>query len=123
MSHQDLEEEHLRQAANVRISMNLTPREVFKLMTRLATDDAFRAKVEADPYGTLAEHNIRVPSRDIPLNASLPPKEELQQVLIDIMSGHQGSVTALAFNVDPQYWFFMDFLIFLVHRAPQKLPD
>jgi len=119
MSNQNdpLEAEHLKKAANVRISMNLTPREVFNLVTRMASDDEFRARLEKNPHEVLAEHHIYVPSKDIPLHASLPPKEELQQALMDIMSGHQGTITALPFNVDPQYWFFIDFLIFLAHRT------
>ena len=114
---ESLEAEHLKKAADVRISMNLTPREVFNLVTRMASDDEFRARLEKSPHEVLAEHHIYVPSTDIPLHASLPPKKELQQVLMDIMSGHQGTITELPLNVDPQFWFFIDFLIFLAHRA------
>ena len=114
------ESAHLARIADVRITKSLSPREAFGLMLRLATDDAFRASIEHDPHGVLARFGVDVPSKDIPLHASLPPKEALRDVLLDIMADRQGTIAELPFNVDPMYWMFIDFLIFLLApRRPQ----
>jgi predicted lipid carrier protein YhbT len=107
---------HLAKAADVRITMNMTPREVFNFVLKLSSDDDFRARLEKNPHEVLAENHIYIPSKDIPLHASLPPKEQLQQVLMDLMTKREALVRALPLNVDPMYWFFMDFLIFLARR-------
>jgi putative modified peptide len=119
-SHDSQEAAHLAQAANVKITMRLTPRQAFDLILKLSSDDAFRAQVQNDPHKVLAGHGIDVPSRDIPLDRALPPKEKLQEVLMQMMARRQGSVSELPFNVDPMYWYFIDFLIFLLHRPVLK---
>jgi predicted lipid carrier protein YhbT len=110
------EASHLEKARNVRISMNMTPREAFNFVLKLSSDDEFRSRLEMNPHEVLAEHHIHIPSKDIPLHASLPPKDALQQVLMDLMAGREGTITALPLNVDPMYWMFIDFFIFLAHR-------
>jgi putative modified peptide len=116
-SHDSVDEAaHLERIADVRVTMSLTPREAFNLLLRLSSDDEFRSQVEAQPHRVLAEHGINVPSEDIPLQASLPPKEVLQEVMLQLMAGQQGTIAELPFNVDPMYWWFIDFIIFLVQR-------
>jgi hypothetical protein len=111
---------HLAEAANVRVTMSMTPREALEFFLKLSSDDAFRARLEADPHTVLAEHHIYIPSTAVPLRASLPPKDALQRILADLIAGREGTVTALPFNVDPMYWFFMDFLIFLLRPATRR---
>ena len=113
---------HLEQAATVRITMKLSPRQAFDLFTKLSSDDAFRAKVEKDPHRVLSEYGIDVPSKAIPLERSLPPKEKLQEVFVDLFARRHGVVSELPLNVDPFYWYFIDFLIFLLHRVQVKKP-
>ena len=108
------ESDHLARIADVRITKSLSPRETFNLLLRMASDDSFRASIEHDPHGVLARFGIDVPSKDIPLQASLPPKDALRDVLLDIMADRQGAIAELPFNVDPMYWYFIDFLIFLL---------
>ena len=100
--HDSQEAAHLAQAANVKITIRMTPRQAFDLILKLSSDDAFRAQVQKDPHKVLAGHGIDVPSRDIPLERALPPKEKLQEVLLQIMARRQGSVSELPFNVDPR---------------------
>ena len=52
------EASHLEKAANVRISMNMTPREAFNFILRLSSDDEFRSRLERNPHEVLAEHHI-----------------------------------------------------------------
>jgi hypothetical protein len=112
------EAQHLEQIADIRVTMRLTPREAFDLLLKLSSDDEFRATVEEAPHRVLSEYGIDVPSVDIPLKASLPPKELLEEVLLQFMAGQQGTVAELPLNVDPMYWYFIDFLIFLVRSRP-----
>jgi putative modified peptide len=124
MSNGDNAEEalHLEQAAHVRITMSLTPRQAFNLMLKLSSDDAFRDQVKKNPHEVLSKYGIDVPSRDIPLERALPPKEQLQEVLLQMFAGRPGIVTELPFNVDPFYWQFIDFLIFLAAPAHRQAP-
>lgn len=115
--HDATEAEHLDQVADVRITITMTPREAYNFMHQLSTDDALRARIQANPHEVLAEYGIHVPSRAIPLQASLPPKDQLQQLLIDITAGRESTLAELPFNVDPMYWMFIDFFIFLA-RMP-----
>ena len=57
----------------------LTEAEVEHLILRLATDDAFRAEVEADPHTVLDEYNVNVDptSGVVPECVTLPTKAEL----------------------------------------------
>jgi hypothetical protein len=109
----------LEKMADSRISFNMTPREILEFVLRLASDDDFRSRLENNPHEVLAENHIHIPVPDVPLHVNLPNKDELQRAVIDIMAGHHIKLTALPFNVDPGYWFFIDFLIFLA-RTPSK---
>ncbi len=46
---------------------------------RIADDDHFRAEVEADPRGKLAEFGLHVEPQDLPSHVTLPEKEVLQK--------------------------------------------
>ncbi len=116
------EASHLEKAGNVRISINMTPREAFNFILKLSSDDEFRSRLERNPHEILAEHHIYIPSKDIPLHASLPPKDALQQALMDLMADREGTITALPLNVDPMYWMFIDFFIFLSTASQSSKP-
>ena len=52
-----------------------------ELLNKLAYDDEFRARMESDPQGVLADHNIEFEESRIPSPVELPAKEDLQQHL------------------------------------------
>ena len=110
----------LQKMADSRISISMTPREILTFVFRLASDDEFRARLEHDPHGVLAENHVHIPVPDVPLHINLPPKRELQEAVTEMMRGNDIKVPAIPFNVDPGYWFFIDFLIFLVANQPCK---
>lgn len=110
----------LEKVANARINFNMTPREVLEFLMRLASDDDFRARLEKQPHKALADNHIHVPVKDVPLHVHLPPKDQLQEALMDIMTGQELRLRALPFNVDPGFWYFIDFLIFLLARSGSK---
>ena len=105
-----------------RITLNLTPTEAHDFLIKLSNDDEFRSRLERNPHEILAEHHIYIPSKDIPLHASLPPKDALQQALMDLMADREGTITALPLNVDPMYWMFIDFFIFLSTASQSSKP-
>ena len=110
----------LKRMSETRISIGMTPKEAFAFILRLSSDDEFRASLEKDPHRVLAEHRVLIPPRGVPIQVHLPGKEELQDTLADIMMGNPVALPALPFNVDPGFWFFIDFLIFLVAGRPGR---
>lgn len=50
-----------------------------KLLERLATDDDFRAKMEADPVAAFAEHGFTIDPSIAPAKVQLPSKEEINK--------------------------------------------
>jgi hypothetical protein len=107
-----------KQMADSRITVSMTPRELMTFVFRLASDDDFRARLERDPHGVLAENHVHIPTPAVPLHINLPPKGELQEALAEMMRGSDVKVAAIPFNVDPGYWIFIDFLIFLLANQP-----
>ena len=123
MSKSDIDEHEraiLEKLANVRIGVNMTPKEVFNFLLKLASDDDFRAAIEKNPNEALAQYHVYVPSHDVPFHVTLPPKGQLQQALMDMLTGDPGVIPALPFNVDPMFWWFIDFLIFLAMNKHKK---
>jgi len=53
------------------------PEAVFKLLRKLATDDVFRARLEADPQAVLAERGIPVPAGALEGPITLPTRDEI----------------------------------------------
>ena len=105
----------LAKMAQTRVGVNATPRELFDFVLRLASDDTFRAKLEADPSGALAEYHIYVPGH---AHVIIPDKAELQRVLLDIMSGQETAMVALPFDGDhaSDLTWFTSFLCFVGAR-------
>lgn len=52
-----------------------TTSELNTILNKLATDDAFRARLEADPVSALASLGITLRPQDVPAERHLPPKE------------------------------------------------
>lgn len=49
-----------------------------ELLEKLATDDEFRERMEANPHQVLLEHGLHVHASDLPETITLPSKEELE---------------------------------------------
>jgi hypothetical protein len=79
------------------------PREGEELVRRLATDDAFRARLAQSPTSVLAEYHIELPPTGLPAEVELPPKPQLAEALRAITSGHLAPARA---SVTPRakYW-------------------
>lgn len=54
-------------------------RNAHKLLDRLATDDEFRARMEADPVAALAEYGFHVDPTIAPYAVMLPSKEHIRE--------------------------------------------
>ncbi len=71
------------------------------LLNRLATDDAYRQKIESDPIGTLAEQGIEVTPADIPADGvHLPSKEDISaqlDALVDDLSARGAPPTNIVY--------------------------
>jgi putative modified peptide len=67
--------------------VNMTPQQGKDFATKLATDDAFRAKLEEDPEATLAQYNIHVAPGQIKRPVQLPSKEQFHPVMQHAGSG------------------------------------
>jgi putative modified peptide len=70
-----------------RLSVNMTPTEAYEFGVKLATDDEFRARLQADPVAVLAEHHIYLPPREITTEVHLPSKEDVRAAMESIISG------------------------------------
>jgi len=49
-----------RKAVDTRLTISVSPREGFEFVMKLATDDEFRARFEADPEGVLRQSGVVV---------------------------------------------------------------
>jgi putative modified peptide len=56
-----------------------------KLLDRLAKDDEFRARMEADPVATFAEYGFTIDHAIAPNKITLPSKDEISKS-IDLLS-------------------------------------
>jgi putative modified peptide len=66
------------------------------LFDKLGSDDAFRARLEADPVSALAELGVHVPS-GLPLGkVTLPSKEEVQANAPNWLSHVENTPTTMA---------------------------
>jgi hypothetical protein len=63
------------------MEISLTPRQAQDFITRLATDDAFRSRIEAEPREVLSSYHIFLPVVDAGGAIALPSKELLQGAL------------------------------------------
>jgi putative modified peptide len=70
-----------RDLLDERLEISLTPREAHELITKLATDDAFRSRLESEPREILAQYHITLPVADAAGRVALPSKESLQHAL------------------------------------------
>jgi putative modified peptide len=69
------------EASRIEVSMELTSAEAFEFLTRLATDDDFRERLQSDPVPALSEYHITVSDPRLVANVTLPPKADVQQLL------------------------------------------
>jgi putative modified peptide len=68
----------------VQITVSGTREQAHAFLKRLASDDDFRARLEANPRTVLAENGIEFTPDDqfsVPETVNLPPKSELEQLL------------------------------------------
>jgi hypothetical protein len=69
------------------VAVSATREEAYDFVRRLAEDDEFRARLEANPRAVLAESGIEyiLPKEEDELqNVVLPPKEEVEQLLREL---------------------------------------
>ncbi|MCK7593202.1 NHLP-related RiPP peptide [Pseudomarimonas salicorniae] len=66
------------------------------LFDKLGSDDAFRARLEADPKAALAELGVHVPDGLPTGTIRLPSKEEVQANSAQWLSHAEGTPTAMA---------------------------
>jgi hypothetical protein len=110
----------IQKMADARMGVNMTPREILEFVLKLASDDEFRTRLEKVPQEVLTEYHIDIPLQDVPLHVNLPTKDEMQRVIVDMLAGNEIKLAALPFNIQPEYAFFIDFLIFLLARTPSE---
>ena len=65
------------------------------LFDKLGNDDAFRARLEADPAAALAELGVHVPA-GLPAHVTLPSKEVVQANAAAWLSSADDASTAMA---------------------------
>ena len=65
------------------------------LFDKLGNDDAFRARLEADPAAALAELGVQVPP-GLPAHISLPSKEAVKAGADTWLAGAKDASTAMA---------------------------
>lgn len=56
-------------------------------LRRVASDDQFRAEVEADPQAKLAEFGLHIAEDDLPTRVTLPGKSALGDSVLEASSG------------------------------------
>jgi putative modified peptide len=105
--------------SQTRIHAAVTPAEASTLVTKLATDDAFRKRFAANPRAVLAESHIFVPSEVIPTKVQLPSKKEMQAAIAQIPTGHDATDAVAA---DWVYIAWVAFIAFAFSPVP-NLPN
>lgn len=98
-----------------RVTITLTPREAHAFILKLATDDAFRARLAANAGDVLAESGIYLPLDQIPVETLVPPKEALQRALQNFTTRGEIDVTGL---LSPSGWPLMVF--WWLYMTPAK---
>ena len=73
-------------------------RDAQKLLERLATDDDFRARMEADPVAALAEYGFVIDPKIAPHAVSLPPKEHIKENIELLSKQIEASSTWILFS-------------------------
>ena len=67
--------------ADVRGTISLTPREAQEFLSKLATDDDFRSRLEASPREVLGEYHLNIPVEAFRSRFGLPSKAEMADAL------------------------------------------
>jgi|SRR5580765_3989597 len=79
-----------RRRGDVAIYMDVTPERAREFVTKLAHDDGFRERVEADPREVLAEYDVRIEHGAVPKKPIvLPSREQLEEVLEQMKDGEE----------------------------------
>src|SRR5436190_808086 len=65
----------------IEIFLEITQEEARDFLTKLAYDDDFRDRLQKDPRSVLVEYRIEINDEGLPMNAELPPKDHVQQLL------------------------------------------
>lgn len=72
----------------ITITLRITERQGYELLSRLAEDEEFRSEVEQDPAGVLARYGIEIsPPEAIPESAQLASKESIAALLEEMREG------------------------------------
>ena len=90
-----------------RVTINMTPREALEFAQRIAYDDSFRAKFESSPREILSFYHIDMSAALIPAKIVLPPKEDIQRALTEILIGGELAGRAISFFI--VFWAFFAF--------------
>ena len=87
------------------IRISTTPEEALDLLERLASDDAFRTRLERSPRKVLEEFHFYIPQDEMPERVELPPEEELRGLVEEMRE-------AVASKEPGQFWRFKLFTAF-----------
>ena len=72
----------------ITITLRITERQAYELLSRLAQDEKFRSEVEQDPAGVLARYGIEIsPPEAIPEAAQLASMESIAALLESMREG------------------------------------
>jgi putative modified peptide len=103
--------------ADRRLTISLTPTEARDFLLRLASDDAFRSRLEQQPEEVLAEHHIHLPAEHVPSRSVLPSKELLRRALENFTARGEIDLEGL---FSPAGWPIM--LFWWLYLTPAKPP-
>jgi putative modified peptide len=74
-----------------------------ELVSRLATDDEFRARLARNPADVLAEYDIEVPPAAVPAEVVLPPRAQLAEALRAVAASHLAPAR-VSLPPRPKFW-------------------
>jgi len=113
-------ETHGPAAAATRMSVNMTPRENFNFVLKLAADDNFRTQLQQNPSETLAAHHIYVPPHLLTHAEGLPTKEDLQKALSEMLHGRETTIADIPFDSTVAVFWYVSWFAFLSPPTDHK---
>ena len=72
-----------------RVRINMTPNEAFEFLSKLASDDELRKRLQKSPRKELAKHHIHLPKGPIRGRVTLPPKSRLKTAYTRLTLGRE----------------------------------
>jgi putative modified peptide len=94
---------------SVRFRIDMSTAEAVELTTRLAEDDEFRERFQADPRAVLFEYGIEASTEMIPPSVELPSKEEIAQMNQELGAGNFAAVQIGPHRLFPVWMFVFSF--------------